>query len=116
MSKQFDANSNDIEAYPEKAFQGGVYDNWKRKERKTMIYKIDVTQEDIDNGRRQSCHTCPIALAASRVIPKFYSVSYHSIYRVGENIDLPFVAQQFILSFDSGGSPKPLSFEVRIDD
>lgn len=31
MSKQYDANGTDIDAYPNDAYKGGVYDAWREK-------------------------------------------------------------------------------------
>jgi hypothetical protein len=34
-----------------------------------MKHKIEVTQDDINNGIRNDCDRCPVALAISRALP-----------------------------------------------
>jgi hypothetical protein len=78
--------------------------------------RVEVTQDDIDNGKRMDGAYCPIALALRRLTGKRCSVS---AYRAGINyafgpdhFHLPKEAQQFVLDFDDDRPVVPLSFEL----
>lgn len=82
--------------------------------------RIEVTQEDINNGRRKSCNACPVALAVKRAT-QAREVSIHE--QVGyfaassfvthmDVFDLPSEAIEFIDNFDYGNSVRPFAFEV----
>lgn len=83
----------------------------------TEALRIDVLQEDIDEGVRANCEHCPVAIAARRALGD--AVTGNRWLTVGSNhIDLmefppfswvgkwrlPQEAQDFILAFD-GDSP-----------
>jgi hypothetical protein len=77
--------------------------------------KIEVTQEDIDKGKRDDCTSCPIALAAIRTGATSAFVDSDSIHIVAENerglfFKLPLKAQQFIHDFDYSRPVSPFSF------
>lgn len=42
---------------------------------KGKTVKIDVTQDDIDHGKRRDCHECPISRAFMRTFPNMSKVS-----------------------------------------
>lgn len=82
--------------------------------------RIEVTQEDIENGQRGSGDRCPIARAVLRnlrVIPAGLYVGSQAIETDEEWIDLPREARAFIRAFDSLGSnqPLPFAFDLPID-
>jgi hypothetical protein len=48
-----------------------------------MLVKIDVTQEDIDNGQQFNCLECPVALALARACPLekgVWRIGVHMLY------------------------------------
>lgn len=82
-----------------------------------MKKKIEVTQEDIKNGIRESANTCPIALAVTRayggrvlvnsgVIIWDNGTGRPQIFSFPENV------RQFIINFDKGLQVKPFEFEI----
>lgn len=80
--------------------------------------RIDVTQEDIDQGERGSCLKCAVALAIHRATQREIEVGY---FTAGEHdcnwnevISLPPLATQFIADFDLGAPVTPFSFELDI--
>jgi len=84
---------------------------------------IEVTDDDIFDGIKSSCHSCPIALAASRIdIARIISVNSTSMVvrnsysRVGDFILLPIEAIDFIEAFDADQEVEPFSFEIEVPD
>lgn len=82
--------------------------------------KIDVTQEDIDNGKRGHCSRCPVALALSRIPgaeyltvgPVDFGITLRGVRR---DYALPEEAIVFIRTFDDGEiTPNPFSFEIEL--
>lgn len=77
--------------------------------------KINVTQEDIDNGKvRNSCY-CPVALAMRRVTKETWSVTGIGLFcdsKIGLNKSTPKSVLQFIRAFDIGMPVSPFEFEV----
>lgn len=77
--------------------------------------KIEVTQQDIDSGKKSDTSCCPVALAMARaveplrvsVITKWASIDgrYHS---------LPPEVTTFIKRFDIGGAVDPFTFELQL--
>ena len=86
--------------------------------------RIDVTQEDIDQGERDQCHNYPIARALNRTVPgSRWSVDsdWCHMHAGPEELlgsyELPEVAQDFIATFDHGDDDEevtPFSFELDI--
>ena len=80
--------------------------------------KIQVTAEDIKNGNRNSCYTCPIALAIRRSRGRISAVTPSLIYIDGlysGAIATPDVVRDFIALFDAFyrmEQPQPFSFEL----
>lgn len=77
--------------------------------------RIEVTQQDIDNGKQCSACHCPIALALFRLTGDGWKVSYFR----AENPDggraiLPPEAERFAKRFDAIGAcgVKPFAFEL----
>lgn len=76
---------------------------------------INVTQEDIDKGQRRSPETCPIALAASRILSSKVQVGIIGMYTKQRAItNIPLLAKQFIIKFDDGEKVGPFSFEIDV--
>ena len=81
---------------------------------------IDVTQDDIDQGKRENCTLCPIALAAQRVFPgKSIHVSVFNLWvdnspaaEDGRGYPLPEVACKFLQDFDHGRPVQPFKFGI----
>lgn len=82
--------------------------------------RIRITKSDIENGKRQDCHFCPIALAIRRAFfnkhgrdPDNVSVSYADICINGKKALTPRKAFEFICDFDHGlANVMPFSFSV----
>lgn len=79
---------------------------------------INVTQEDIDNGKRRTAYGCPVWLALSRVFPgKSIATDSHSGSIGFWYFDTPRAVSAFINmfdagDFDAGDSVSPFSFEL----
>lgn len=70
--------------------------------------RIDVTQDDIDNGERDSCDACPIARALHRVgYPRaeVYRASWWPGDHDRSHVPLPPSAMAFVQRFDAGREP-----------
>lgn len=76
---------------------------------------IEVTEEDIKNGKPMSSCLCPLALAISRcaqvprvfVFCRQFEINWHKS-------DLPSSAWHFYYDFDAGRKVKPFKFELQI--
>jgi len=86
--------------------------------------KIDVTQEDIDQGQLGHCNRCPVARAVLRVIENKYFISvtawritfYNNSRLHDEDIvhreQMPIFAERWIENFDRRIPVVPFSFEL----
>lgn len=82
-----------------------------------MIITINVTQEDINAGKRNACELCPVALSVKRMFPKrtiYVDTRYIVIDLLG--FVIPIEARDFITAFDAGRPVKPFSFPLEIPD
>lgn len=77
---------------------------------------VEVTQDDIYNGRRQDCCLCPVALAIKRAglyveVDTNMVVTWKSgpVY-IATYWRLPFIAREFIAAFDYSRPVKPFGF------
>ena len=82
-----------------------------------MKFTIDVTQEDINDGKQKSYWKCPIALALKRKTGKDYFVSY--MVSLSNDIEsklvpIPPLAADFIRAFDAGRPVHPFTFEIEL--
>ena len=79
--------------------------------------RIHVTQEHIDNGIRDSCLQCPIALALLEALPihdvwvhkeeiSIFDATSNKVY--GPNLQV----RDFITRFDAGEEVEPFSFTL----
>lgn len=84
---------------------------------------VEVTQDDIANGKQGECGFCPIALALNRHAP----ANHH--FTVGSNTatlcredrndsipletaSLPLVASRFVYDFDHTSTVRPFTFKI----
>lgn len=86
-----------------------------------MKITVNVTQEDIDKGKRGSCADCPIALAAIRALgTDEVRVTSDAIYWMGLSVlrhaPIPEAGWMFIGGFDGGEKVHPFSFEIQPKD
>ncbi len=88
-----------------------------------MRVKISVTQEDIDRGNPGMCPTCPVAIAANRILHPYKCAvmpigngSEMALALNGEVYDLPKKVFVFVDRFDWGKPVKPLSFYLNVPD
>lgn len=81
-----------------------------------MKRKIEVTQDDINNGDRDDTQSCPIALALLKAGFTEPRVDGCDIcYTEGDKVKSvmsPSVVRDFVKSFDRGLPVKPFSFEL----
>jgi hypothetical protein len=82
--------------------------------------RIEVTQEDIDNGLRGNCRQCPIALVVARSTGALYvsvnSGIQWSYFRGCVSPEhwrrIPLEVFRFMSDFDRGRPVEPFSFEL----
>ena len=73
---------------------------------------IEVTQEDIDKGTRRDSTSCPVALAAARLLGGTPRVSMCFISLQGLHAEIPEHAGELIFRFDQDLDVEPFEFEV----
>ncbi len=87
--------------------------------------KIEVTQDDIDNGLQGNCISCPIGRAINRLLNQNYFgratydlVKIHSKPSCGVVYvyPMPIHGGNFITSFDKCYKVKPFSFDIDIPE
>ena len=84
--------------------------------------RIEVTQRDIDFGRKEESTLCPVALAIKRQLVNVDSVSVgvtHLLYHIQGDEDmtevlLPPEVKHFVNRFDYGHEVFPFEFEISI--
>lgn len=74
--------------------------------------QIDVAQEDIDSGTPKTSFSCPVAIAASRVLGRMAQVGYYCIETDGLAYRVPNTVLRFMERFDSGEACEPFEFEI----
>lgn len=81
---------------------------------------VQVTQKDINDGRRRDCYECPIARALKRVLrPGVYvavKFSEFCLNTCSNNYKLPREACDFIDKFDDRLEVFPFKFTVDIPE
>lgn len=75
---------------------------------------INVTQSDIDNGKKDSCVACPIALALNRIAPCRVFKQGIAIYSTFRIVPIPQSVKMFIQKFDAGLPVQPFSFALDV--
>ncbi len=87
-----------------------------------MIYKIDVTEEDISSGNPGASDRCPLARAIRRQTPFVKTtVGTNCWYKLGANVYgigeyLPAEATKFRFDFDHHKKVEPFSFELEVSE
>lgn len=100
-----------------------------------MKLDIEVTPKHIHEGHRNTCCSCPVALAIKpplikgpRVFPEITDVSVHLenghfTYQETQTspkyvykFDLPEIARKFVSLFQSGETPAPISFSIEANE
>lgn len=81
--------------------------------------KIEVTEEDIVQGRRCDCKFCPIARVVTRALGREAWVTKGAVYDYSDRSArpvaiLPNAACNFVVSFDNFLTVKPFSFELTL--
>lgn len=80
-----------------------------------LSFDVEMTQEDLDQGKRSSCSACPAALAIRRAA-RFaehdgeVTVSCARIAVGDYQMATPWEVAAFVESFDMGLIPDPISF------
>jgi hypothetical protein len=80
--------------------------------------RIEVTQDDIDNGTVASCLSCPVAIAIKRVAPtpRIVSVARLGILYGSKYIPAPIEVCNFIDRYDHRLPTYPFTFELEIPE
>ncbi len=74
-----------------------------------------VTQEHIDNGVRDNCFECPVALAILTTTTEVVDVERSHI-AIGERCyPMPETARRFVAAFDLGEPVEPFSFSLEVE-
>lgn len=73
---------------------------------------VEVTEDDIRNGNKNSCRSCPIANAINRLIDDSCIVGQYTTRFKGKKRWLPFEAQEFVRRFDANLSVSPFTFTL----
>lgn len=93
-----------------------------------MKVTIEVTAEDIANGRQRSPGNCPVALAGKRVLPdgSYFAVCPEYVHYVSPEdrvefvnvcrVEFPSWVGQTIKGYDDTGKMEPFSFDLDIPD
>lgn len=84
---------------------------------KRKVIVVDVTAEDIKNGKPGTASSCPIALAAHRTALGFTMIDSRSFSADHGQGLLPEAARRFVRLFDSyEGVVQPQKFRFTITD
>lgn len=89
--------------------------------------RVEVTEEDIREGERDNCRSCPIALALQRALPPDVELvtvgRYYARWAFDESkfalwfaATLPLQAKRFIALFDDGMAVEPFAFELFMEE
>lgn len=88
-----------------------------------MLVKIQVTQEDINNGIKFKCESCPVALAIKRLLKPNVKVLVGDIISFMTNdssewkdVVTPERVWDFLVQFDNKRPVQPFSFELDIPE
>jgi len=77
--------------------------------------KIEVTADDIKNGDKRTCVSCPVALALGRALGSYAFAGPISLFPYSGStlrIDTPDEVIQFMTNFDAGLPVQPFSFTI----
>ncbi len=80
-----------------------------------MKLTINVTQEDIKNGKRRSATKCPVSLALTRQLSLETSIYFEGYFLPTITESIKFNNKQladWIYNYDNDISVQPISFEI----
>lgn len=80
----------------------------------TLTFEVEVTNDDIGDGKRGHCQLCPIALAAARAIGLPVRIGWNRIFIEGFVGEMPDDAKQFVKNFDAGRPTETLKFTIEM--
>lgn len=93
----------------------------QRSSNSKAMTTINVTQEDIERGKRESACECPIALALERAFNAKSWVDDEGFFfqrcpkeKLSPDYPIPQSAIAFIAAFDAGEKVEPFEFEVEV--
>jgi hypothetical protein len=79
-------------------------------------YTINVTKEDIQNGKPIHISKCPVALAITRATGRTCEVDLDAIYVDGLGLVYsPTEVVKFVRAFDDGKNVDPLAFDLTLN-
>lgn len=81
--------------------------------------KVEVTAEDIRDGKPGKYASCPVALALRRATGIEFGVVRHAAHAFKVRVGLPFEVYTFIENFDRSylrSLCKPFAFEIDLPD
>jgi hypothetical protein len=84
-----------------------------------VIFHVDVTQEDIDNGIPAHGTHCPVAIAIERATGgKYVGVAAGITFPNGngKSVVMPDFVHEWYLAFDYGKHVEPFSFDLKVPD
>ena len=82
-----------------------------------MKVQVEVTVDDLIDGKPYDPDRCPVKLAIQRAVPdRPVSVYRAGIIVGGDEIEAPVIVQDFVARFDDGSDPDPISFEIEVSD
>lgn len=88
-----------------------------------MKYLVQVSTKDIQEGIKESCLFCPVAIAVNRAMKKTenlfsraWLVGSNDLTFQGKKYSLPKAAVNAIADFDNGRLVAPFSFEIEINE
>ena len=84
---------------------------------KYTIYTINVTEDDIKNGKPKESMHCPVAIACHRAAPDHNFSILHDEIEVDESgviAECPWSVFDFVEAFDSGRKVQPFTFELEL--
>lgn len=79
----------------------------------TIILTVDVTQDDIDHGTRQSSCGCPVALALKRAGHLYVSVGVATLDLDAQRLRHDTATANFVDEFDRGHGDMLAPFTAR---
>lgn len=82
--------------------------------------RVEVTAEDIADGRREHCERCPVARAMRRAIGRVVWVGGAGQWGIGNRSPqpkrLPLRVTDFITAFDTGRPVSPFTFNLDVPE
>lgn len=84
---------------------------------KVKTINLEITQADIDNGRKQSCGWCPVAIAVKRQLQlDDVSVGIDNIWLGPDKYTpLPHFIRDWIRNYDASRPVKPFTYKIDVE-